>query len=328
MNHEGRILMKISLLEPIGITNELLEELSEPLKAQGHEFVYYNTKTTDTEELYERAKDSEIVMIGNNPLPDSVISRLDKLKMLDIAFTGIDHIGQKSCLKKRVTVCNAAGYSDETVSELAVGMALSMLRKLNECDKVTHLGGTNASLRGSELGTKTVGIIGTGRIGTKAAKLFMAFGCKVIAYSRTERDKLLRMGVKYTSLEELLEQSDVVSLNVPLTDKTRGLIGKKELERMKKTAILINCARGPVVDNAELAEALNNEVIAGAAIDVFDMEPPLALDYPLMNAKNTLLSPHVAFLSDESMVRRAHIVFENINAYLEGNPKNVIKIMK
>lgn len=133
-------------------------------------------------------------------------------------------------------------------------------------------------------------------------------------------------GIIYEELDELLAQSDIVSLHIPSTAGTKGFLSKEKIALMKKSAILINCARGAVVDNAALAEALNAGEIAGAAIDVFDMEPPIPADYPLLNAKNTLLTPHVAFASKESMVRRARIVFDNLNAYLEGKPINVVKI--
>lgn len=320
--------MKISLLEPIGIDNALMEELSAPLKAQGHEFVFYSNKTTDIDELYERAKDSDIVMIANNPLPDSVIEKCDKLKMLDVAFTGIDHVGQKACKEKGVMICNAAGYSNETVSELAVGMAISVLRKINAGDKAVREGQTlaSASLMGTELGSKTVGIIGTGRIGIMTAKLFKAFGCKVLGYSRTVKEDAKAAGIEYVELDELLKTSDIVSLHIPATADTKGFLSKDKIALMKKSAVLINCARGAVVDNAALADALNNEEIAGAAIDVFDMEPPIPADYPLLNAKNTLLTPHVAFASKESMIRRANIVFDNLYKYLEGNPVNEVKL--
>ena len=327
---ERRISMKISLLEPIGIDAALMEELSAPLKKMGHEFVYYTDKTTDPEELYRRACGSEIVMIANNPLPDSVIERCEGLKMLDVAFTGIDHVGQRACAEKGVMICNAAGYSNEPVAELAVGMAINMLRKINACDRVVREGKTMASagLMGTELGTKTVGIIGTGRIGVMAARLFRAFGCRVLGYSRTEKEDAKAAGIEYTTLEGLIKESDIISLHIPSTAETKGFFGKEQIALMKRSAILINCARGAVVDNAALAEALNNEEIAGAAIDVFDMEPPIPADYPLLNAKNTLLTPHVAFASKESMVRRAHIVFDNLYAYLEGKPINVVGTLR
>lgn len=320
--------MKISLLEPIGIDKVLMDELSAPLIEKGHEFIFYDNKTTDTEELYNRAKDSDIVMIANNPLPDSVIERCEKIKMLDVAFTGIDHVGQKACKEKGVVICNAAGYSNETVSELAVGMAINLLRKINAGDKAVREGKTLASagLMGTELGTKTVGIIGTGRIGIMTAKLFKAFGCRVLGYSRTKKEEAVQAGIEYTELDELLKISDIVSLHVPSTAETKGFLSRERISLMKQTAILINCARGAVVDNEALAEALNSDKIAGAAIDVFDMEPPIPADYPLINAKNTLLTPHVAFASKESMIRRAHIVFDNLYAYLDGKPVNVVDI--
>lgn len=320
--------MKISLLEPIGIDKALMDELSAPLIEKGHEFIFYDNKTTDTEELYNRAKDRDIVMIANNPLPDSVIERCEKIKMLDVAFTGIDHVGQKACKEKGVVICNAAGYSNETVSELAVGMAINLLRKINAGDKAVREGKTLASagLMGTELGTKTVGIIGTGRIGIMTAKLFKAFGCRVLGYSRTKKEEAVQAGIEYTELDELLKISDIVSLHVPSTAETKGFLSRERISLMKQTAILINCARGAVVDNEALAEALNADKIAGAAIDVFDMEPPIPADYPLLNAKNTLLTPHVAFASKESMIRRAHIVFDNLYAYLDGRPVNVVDI--
>ncbi len=318
--------MKISLLEPIGIDKKLLDELSAPLIEKGYEFVYYENKTTDEDELYKRACDSEIVMIANNPLPNSVIEKCDKLKMLDVAFTGIDHVGQKACKEKNVMICNAAGYSNETVSELAVGMAINVLRKITEGDKAVRNGGTLASsgLMGTELNTKTVGIVGTGRIGIMTAKLFKAFGCRVLGYSRTEKTEAKEAGIEYVKLEELLAQSDIVSLHIPSTAETKKYINKERIASMKPNAILINCARGAVVDNEALADALNSGSIAGAAIDVFDMEPPIPEDYPLLHAKNALLTPHVAFASKESMIRRANIVFKNIYTYIDGKPENVV----
>jgi D-3-phosphoglycerate dehydrogenase len=171
-----------------------------------------------------------------------------------------------------------------------------------------------------------VGIVGTGAIGLKTAALFRAFGAKVIAYSRTRRQEALDMGIEYVSLEELMAQSDIVSLHVPANGETRGLISRELIAKMQPTAILINVARGAVVDNAALAEALNEGRIAGAGIDVFDMEPPIPADYPLLGAKNTVLTPHVAFATDESMLRRAEIVFDNLDAWLSGAPKNVCKL--
>ena len=160
----------------------------------------------------------------------------------------------------------------------------------------------------------------------RTAQLFLAFGAKVIAYSRTVKPEVEAMGVTYVSLEELMERSDIVSLHVPNNDQTKGMISRDLLAKMQPTAILINVARGAIVDNEALAEALNKGIIAGAGIDVFDMEPPIPADYPLLQAKNTVLTPHVAFATDESMLRRAEIVFQNVRAYLAGQPENVCKL--
>ncbi len=315
--------MKIALLEPIGVSRALIDELSAGIRERGHEFCYYDTKTTDPEELLRRSLGCEVVMIANNPYPAQVIEGADKLKMLDVAFTGIDHIGLDAAKAKNVMVCNAANYSNQTVAELCVGLAIGLMRKLVPADAATRSGKTSAGLTGTEIGGRTVGIIGTGRIGLMTARLFQAFGAKIIAYSRSVSPAAVEMGIEYVTLEELMERSDIVSLHVPNNASTRGMIDASLIARMKKTALFINCARGPIVDNAALAKALEEGKIAGAGIDVYDMEPPIPQDYPLLHAPNTILTPHVAFASEESMIRRAKIVFQNVYAYLDGKPENV-----
>lgn len=315
--------MNISLLEPLGVPESMIEELAKPIKDAGHSFTYYATKTTDVEELKARSAGQDIVMIANNKYPAEVVEASKDLKMLAVAFTGIDHVGLDAAKKNNVTVCNCAGYSNVCVAEQAVGMAISCMRFFNTCDKTVRDGGTSAGLTGTEIFGKRVGIIGCGQIGTMTAKLFLAFGAEVVAYARNEREEVKAMGVKYVSLDELLTTSDIISLHTPNNASTKGLIGQEEIAKMKNSAIFINCARGPIVDNKALADALNAGAIAAAGIDVFDMEPPIPADYPLVNAKNCLLTPHVAFLTKEAMVRRAKIEFQNVYAYLEGKPENV-----
>ena len=317
--------MKISLLEPIGITNDVLDELSKGLKDRGHEFTFYDTKTTDPEELKKRSEGCDIVMIANNPYPAEVVEAMDSLKMISVAFTGIDHIGVKACKDKNIMICNAAGYSNQTVAELVIGMAIDALRNVAKANDVVRKGGTSAGIGGREICGRTVGVIGLGKIGMVVAKLFQAFGAKVIAYNRSQSEEAKALGIEYKSLEEVLSESDIISLNMPLNDSTRGFIGADQIALMKKDAIFINCARGPIVDNAALAKALNEDKLGFVCADVFDMEPPIPEDYPLLSAKNTLLTPHQAFISEESMIRRAKIVFDNVYAYLDGNPINVCK---
>lgn len=318
--------MKIALLEPIGVPEEIIKAFGDKLQGMGHEFVSYDTVTTDPEELKERSKCCGIVMVANHPYPDQVVAESQELQMISVAFTGIDHIGTKACKEKGVTVCNAAGYSNETVAELILGFAVDALRNVAKANEIVRNGGTSAGIGGREICGRTVGIIGLGQIGTRTAELFQAFGAKVIAYNRSQSEKAKEMGITYCSLDEVLENSDIISLNLPLNDETRGFMDKEKIGKMKKDAVFINCARGPIVDNKALADALNEDRLGFACVDVFDGEPPLAPEYPLLHAKNTLLTPHQAFISEESMLRRAEIVFQNVLSYLDGQPQNVCKL--
>lgn len=318
--------MKISLLEPLGIPDAVLRAHADKLTAAGHTFVSFDDKTADPAELLRRIGDSEIAVIANNPMPAAVLAQAPALRMLDVAFTGIDHVGLDACRARGITVCNAAGYSTQTVAELAFALTAAVLRFVPAGDAAVRAGKTSAGLRGREICGRTVGIVGTGAIGTRTAQLFLAYGARVIAFSRTRKPALEALGVEYVSLAELMERSDIVSLHVPANAETRHLIDEAMLARMKPTAVLVNCARGAVVDNAALARALERGALAGAGIDVFDAEPPLPAGYPLLSAPHTVLTPHVAFLSDEAMLRRADIVFDNIAAWLAGAPRNVCRL--
>lgn len=320
--------MKISLLEPLGVSEEMIRELSAPIIARGHEFISYPARSADPEELKRRSAGCEVVMIANTPYPNEVVRAADQLKLLNVAFTGIDHVGVEACREKGVTVCNAANYSNETVAELVIGLTIHLLRKIGACDGLARRGGTNAGMAGREIAGRTVGIIGTGRIGMITARLFLAFGARVIACSRSVNPEAEALGIEYVSLEELMSRSDIVSLHTPCNASTRGMISREMFARMKPTALFINCARGPIIDSRALADALNEGRIAGAGIDVFDTEPPLGDDQPLLHAKNCLLTPHVAFLSEESMIRRARIAFQNTLAYLDGKPENVCRLLE
>lgn len=201
---------------------------------------------------------------------------------------------------------------------------IQLLRNVKQTEQRCREGGTKDGLIGNLLCGKTVGIIGAGAIGKRTAELCKAFGCKVIAYSRSrvEHPAIDRQ----VTLEELLKEADIVSLHCPLTEETRGMIGEEQLRMMKKTAVLINTARGPVADSEALAKALTEGRIAGAACDVFETEPPLDAEHPLLHTPNTIVTPHIAFASEESMEQRADIVFENLYAWLEGKQLNKVEI--
>ena len=318
--------MKISLIEPLNVRPEVIRTLSQPLRDRGHEFISYDTLAGSEDEQAARIADSDAVIIANHPLRENVLRRAEKLKMLDIAFTGIDHVDTGVCREKGITVCNAAGYSTETVAELVIGMTVAALRNMTKANEVVRKGGTSAGLGGREIAGRTVGVIGLGAIGMRTAKLFLAFGAKVIAYNRSQKDEAKALGIEYRSLDEVLKESDIVSLHLPSNAETKGLISAEKIALMKPDAVFINCARGPIVDNKALADALNEDRLGYACIDVYDMEPPLPPEYPLLSAKHTLLTPHQAFISEEAMERRAAIVFDNLLAWLDGHPVNVCRI--
>ncbi|MDD6363515.1 MAG: NAD(P)-dependent oxidoreductase [Lachnospiraceae bacterium] len=314
--------MKVAVMESLGISNEELKSLEAPFEQQGTEFCHYD-KTTDAQTLIEEAKDADAMILANMPMPAEVIRSCPKLKFIDIAFTGVDHVGLDAAKERGIAASNASGYSNEAVSELVIGMVLGMARNLRAVEDRCRKGGTKDGLVGWEVKGKTVGIIGLGKIGSRTAELFHVLGADVLAQSRSHHTDAPDY-VTQVDQEELLRRSDIVVLHCPLNDSTRGMIGAKQLSMMKSSAILVNAARGPVVNEKELAAALRDGVIAGACLDVFDKEPPLAEDSEILQAPNTLVTPHVAFATKESMSLRAKIVFDNLKAWMDGRQINVI----
>lgn len=310
--------MKIVLAEPLTIQPELLEELTKPLKEAGHTFVAFDKKPQSEADWKERLEGTNVLMMANTKMPESVLEYAKDLKLVNIAFTGVDHVPVKALKEAGVQVCNAAGYSNEAVAELVIGMAINLYREIKAADAGVRNGKVTSDFLGYELEGKTVGIIGTGQIGTRTAELFGAFGAKLVGTNRTEHEAAKKLGLQYLPLDKLLETADIVSLHLPLNDETRGFLKAEHFAKMKKDAIFINCARGPIVDNKALAEALEDGKIAGAAIDVYDMEPPIPAEEPLLHAPHTLLTPHVAYYTQEAMDKRAHIAFENTVDFVDG----------
>ncbi len=309
--------MNIVCVESLGISRERFESLKAHYSAMGHVFTYYMDRREDEATLADRMREADVAVISNIKLPADVLAQCPKLRYLSVAFTGLDHIDLAYCREHGIKVQNAAGYSTTAVSELAVGMMLDLLRNIVTLNEKIRQGGSRGTFLGRELRGKTVGIVGTGAIGTATARLLVAFGAKVIAWSRTERPEVKALGVEYMPLDDLLRQSDIVSLHVPLCDETRGLIGERELALMKPTAMLVNTARGPVCDIAAVGRALIESRIAGAAFDVFEHEPPLPIDHLLLSTNRCLATPHVAFATEESFAARADIVFGHVDEWLK-----------
>lgn len=281
--------------------------------------------------------------VVNGPVMDA----FPKLKLIVTLSTGFDHIDLKEAAKRGITVCNVPSYGENTVAEFAFGLILTLSRKIYAAaDQIKETGGFGLEgLRGFDLEGKTIGVIGTGKIGKHSIVMARGFGMKIVAYDPFPNEKLqAELGFKYVPLDELLEKSDVITLHVPYSEKTHHLIDEKAFARMKPTAILINTSRGGIVDTDALVKALNEKRIAGAGLDVLEEENALkdekgianihgdkkALrtineDHALMKMSNVIVTPHNAFNTDEALRRILDTTVDNVKAWAEGKPANVVK---
>lgn len=314
--------MNIVFLEPLGMCECNLNKACETINKNGHHITFFPDRNENEDVLIERTKDAEIIAISNIPLSKHFFDACPKLKMISVAFTGVDHIDLEECRKKGITVCNAAGYSTQAVAELAIGMIIATFRKIVGGDAITRVSGDRQNFLGTQMSGKTIGIIGTGAIGQRVAQLAHAFGCKVIAWNRTPRTI---ENIQFVDKETLLRTSDIVSVHIPLNKETNGFIGSSEFNMMQPHSILINTARGPIVDQEALYNALRKGIIAGAATDVYAQEPPLPASLELFNAPNLLMLPHMGYATKESFTERLCIVVENIEMWLNNTPQNLIK---
>ena len=280
---------------------------------------------TAPERVVERAKDAEILLVNKVKLTREVLEQLPALRYVGVLATGYDNVDCAAAREKGVVVTNVPGYSTDSVAQLVFALLLEL------CHQTGHHSDTVKAGRWAnqpyycywdspliELAGKTMGIFGLGKIGRRTAQIAQAFGMKVIACSRTVKDV---PGVTWVGFDELLRESDVLSLSSPLTDQTRGLINKDALSKMKKTAFLINTSRGGLLVEQDVREALDAGVIAGAAVDVLSTEPPKA-DNPLIGAKNIVITPHIAWATTEARTRLLEIVRGNIAAWQAGNTQN------
>ncbi len=280
---------------------------------------------TAPERVVERAKDAEILLVNKVKLTREVLEQLPALRYVGVLATGYDNVDCAAAREKGVVVTNVPGYSTDSVAQLVFALLLEL------CHQTGHHSDTVKAGRWTnqpyycywdspliELAGKTMGIFGLGKIGRRTAQIAQAFGMKVIACSRTKKDV---PGVTWVGFDELLRESDVLSLSSPLTDQTRGLINKDALSKMKKTAFLINTSRGGLLVEQDVREALDAGVIAGAAVDVLSTEPPKA-DNPLIGAKNIVITPHIAWATTEARTRLLEIVRGNIAAWQAGNTQN------
>lgn len=280
------------------------------------------------EEIVERAADADVVIMCRVPMDAKILNALPKLKLITTLAIGYNTIDLETAAKNGVTVCNVPSYCLESVSQMVFALLLEVSCSTSKFNNKVKSGNWSEGVKMNyttnplfELAGKTFGIFGFGSIAVKTAAIAEAFGMKVIYYSRTKKQGF--PNYEYVDFDTLLTQSDVLSLHCPLTRETEGIIGKNQLAKMKSTAYLINTARGAVTDEAALAEALNNGIIAGAGIDVMVNEPPQS-SHPLLTAKNCVITPHISWATKEARTRLIASTYDNIKNYLNNtNPNKV-----
>lgn len=293
--------------------------------------VTYYKNTVSVEEVRERVKDADIIVANKSPMREESLKDAPNVKLICEFATGYDNCDLEYCKSRGIIVCNVVDYSTEMVAQHTFTLALALSQKLPYYDNYVKSGEYSAQDRFSnfdipfyELAGKTWGIVGMGNIGKRVAKIASAFGCKVIFYSITGKSTC--NDYEQVDRETLLKESDFLSLHCPLSDLSRNFIDREALKIMKKTAILINVARGPVVNNPDLYDALTAGEIAAAGLDVLEKEP-LQLSNPLSRLKDSnqiIITPHLAWGSVEARIRCVQGVYNNIKAFREGKPSNVV----
>lgn len=286
-------------------------------------------ETTKYEDVIARSAGCDIVITNKTPIDRAAIGSLESLKLICVAATGTNIVDIDACREKGIAVTNVAGYSTASVAQITFGMLFYLLENLSyhdnfvksglyaKNDTFNHLGRPFC-----ELSSMRFGIIGMGAIGTRVASIAESFGSEIVYYSTSGKNK--NAAFKSVSLDELLGTSDIVSIHCPLNKKTVNLIDYEKLKSMKRTAILLNTARGGIVCEASLARAIDENIIAGAGIDVYTREP-VSPDNPLLAVKNMdkiILTPHIAFTSVEARKRLASEIGENISAFIRGEKRN------
>lgn len=285
---------------------------------------------TPAEKVLERAGGAEILFINKTLMGQEVLNQLPSLKYIGVLATGYNVIDTEAAKSKGIIVTNIPGYGTASVVQMTFALLLELCQHVQRHSDSVMEGRWAASADWCywdfplvELAGKTIGIIGFGRIGRMVGDVATAFGMQIIGSARNRTDQSQRTNFRWAEIPELLAASDVVSIHCPLYPETKGLINKESLQRMKRHAFLLNTSRGPIIVDEDLADALNNGVIAGAGIDVLSAEPP-PKDNPLFKAKNCIITPHIAWATKEARGRLMDMAVQNLSAFISGKPVNVV----
>lgn len=298
-----------------------------PLEKLGEVTVY---ERTQKDRVIERIGSASVVLTNKTPVTREVMLACPNMKYVGVLATGYNVVDIAAASELGITVTNVPAYSTQAVVQHAMALLLHSVSRVAQYDALVKQGQWAASkdfcfFAGpmEELAGKTIGVIGYGSIGRKMALAAQALGMQVIIHTRTERPEQLLAGMRFVSLDELLAESDVISLHCPLTDANRGLIGEAAIAKMKPAARVINTARGPLVNSAAMAAALACGRVGCYMADVMDTEPPRAYD-PLLSAPNTVITPHVAWAPLQTRERLLSVAVGNVEAFLKGSPRNVV----
>ncbi len=285
---------------------------------------------TPADRILERSKEAEVLLTNKTPLDRKIIEQLPSLKYIGVLATGYNIINTEAAKENGIIISNVPGYGTDSVVQLTFALLLELcLHVQHHSDAV--IDGRWTSCKDFsfwdfpliELSGKTMGIIGFGNIGQKVADVAAAFGMNIIATSRTRSDQSKRSNFHWTEINDLLKNADVVSIHCPLVPETKGLINKDSIKLMKHSAFILNTSRGPIIVEEDLAEALNNDLIAGAGIDVLSVEPPPESN-PLFKVKNCIITPHIAWATKEARQRLMNIAVNNLAAFIAGKALNVV----
>ena len=280
--------------------------------------------------VIEAIGDAEIIYTNKTPLPKEVLSKVPSVKYIGVLATGFNVVDVNCAKELGIKVTNVPTYGTDAVAQFTLALLLEMCHRIGDHD-VAVKNGEWASCPDFcfwkhpliELSGKTMGFIGFGRIGQATAKLAQAFGLNLLVFNRSQNPDMASDTCQYASLDDVLAKSDIISLHCPLTEDTQGIINQSTIGKMKDGVMIINTARGPLIVEQDLKDALETGKVAAAAIDVASVEPILA-DNPLLTAKNCIMTPHIAWASKEARQRLMNSTVENLEAFLGGNPINVV----
>jgi len=285
---------------------------------------------TPEDKVLERIGDAEIVYTNKTPLTRETFYKAPNIKWVGVLATGYNVVDVDAAREKGIPVTNVPDYSTDAVAQMVFALLLEICHHVWDHSEAVKKGEWTRSKDFCfwkypliELAGKTMGIIGYGRIGRATARIAQAMGMKVLAYTRTVDKALESDTMRFVSLDELLRESDVISLHCPLFESTKGMINKETIGKMKDGVIIINTSRGPLVVEEDLAEALNSGKVYAAAVDVVSTEP-ISEDNPLLKARNIIITPHIAWAPKEARQRLMDIAVENLKAFLRGEPVNVV----